>query len=85
VVGAIPPVIGWSAATGGEPILDVECILLGSTLYVWQLPHFFALSYMHRVDYARGGFQMVPVVLDDGRDEAMDAKRPNSLHATHGT
>jgi heme o synthase len=66
VVGAIPPVIGWSAATGGN-ILDVECILLGSTLYLWQLPHFFALSYMHRVDYARGGFQMVPVVLDDGQ------------------
>ena len=65
VVGAVPPVIGWSAATGGH-IFDVECLLLGSTLYLWQMPHFFALSYMHRVDYARGGFQMVPVLEDDG-------------------
>ncbi|KAI2495770.1 UbiA prenyltransferase family [Fragilaria crotonensis] len=65
VVGAIPPVIGWSAATSGH-IFDVECLLLGSTLYLWQMPHFFALSYMHRVDYARGGFQMVPVLEDDG-------------------
>lgn len=64
VVGAIPPVIGWSAATGGH-IFDVECLLLGSTLYLWQMPHFFALSYMHRVDYARGGFLMVPVLEDD--------------------
>lgn len=65
VVGAIPPVIGWSAATGGN-VLDVECLLLGSTLYLWQMPHFFALSYMHRVDYARGGFAMVPVLEEDG-------------------
>jgi protoheme IX farnesyltransferase len=61
VVGAIPPVMGWSAATGGQ-ILDIECLLLGATLFYWQLPHFLALAYMHRVDYARGGFQMVSVV-----------------------
>lgn len=60
VVGAIPPVMGWSAATGGS-VLDVEALLLGSTLYLWQMPHFFALSYMHRVDYARGGFKMMGV------------------------
>lgn len=60
VVGAIPPLMGWSAATGGN-LLDVEAILLGSTLYLWQMPHFFALGYMHRVDYGRGGFCMVPV------------------------
>eukprot|EP00547_Thalassionema_nitzschioides_P000051 CAMPEP_0194211250 /NCGR_PEP_ID=MMETSP0156-20130528/9821_1 /TAXON_ID=33649 /ORGANISM="Thalassionema nitzschioides, Strain L26-B" /LENGTH=317 /DNA_ID=CAMNT_0038938755 /DNA_START=398 /DNA_END=1351 /DNA_ORIENTATION=- len=69
VVGAVPPVIGWSAATGGE-ILDVECLLLGATLYLWQMPHFFALSYMHRVDYARGGFKMVPVLEEDGERTA---------------
>ena len=61
LVGAIPPVIGWSAATGGQ-IFDLECCLLGATLYLWQMPHFFALSFMHRVDYARGGFHMVPVM-----------------------
>jgi len=58
VVGAIPPVIGWSAATSGS-LLDFDAIILGSTLYLWQLPHFFALSYMYKVDYQRGGFQML--------------------------
>ncbi|CAB9496904.1 IX farnesyltransferase [Seminavis robusta] len=61
VVGAIPPVMGWTAATGGS-LLDIEAMLLGSTLFLWQMPHFFALSFMHRQDYARGGFAMVPVV-----------------------
>jgi heme o synthase len=61
VVGAIPPVMGWTAATGGS-VMDVEAILLGVTLFTWQMPHFFALSFMHRQDYARGGFAMVPVL-----------------------
>jgi heme o synthase len=69
VVGAIPPVMGWSAATGGH-ILDIECLLLGTTLYLWQMPHFFALSYMHRTDYARGGFHMVSVLELDGSHTA---------------
>ena len=59
VVGAVPPVMGWTAAGGN--LMDTEALLLGSLLYLWQMPHFFALSWMHRVDYARGGFQMVPV------------------------
>ena len=76
VVGAIPPVMGWTAAaaTASSGSLDTlllslsqhphldTAVILGSTLYLWQMPHFFALSYMHRVDYKRGGFQMVPVV-----------------------
>eukprot|EP00566_Odontella_aurita_P012418 CAMPEP_0113592032 /NCGR_PEP_ID=MMETSP0015_2-20120614/37613_1 /TAXON_ID=2838 /ORGANISM="Odontella" /LENGTH=485 /DNA_ID=CAMNT_0000498507 /DNA_START=46 /DNA_END=1503 /DNA_ORIENTATION=+ /assembly_acc=CAM_ASM_000160 len=65
VVGAIPPVMGWTAATGGS-LLDLEAAFLGGTLFLWQFPHFFALSWMHRVDYARGGFQMVPVNDPDG-------------------
>jgi len=65
VVGAVPPVIGWSAATGGN-VLEIECLLLGATLYLWQMPHFFALSYMYRLDYERGGFKMVPVLEKDG-------------------
>ena len=69
VVGAIPPVMGWSAATGGS-MLDVEALLLGATLYYWQLPHFMALGYMHRIDYARGGFQMVPVNEENGEETA---------------
>ena len=58
VVGAIPPVMGWTAATSGA-ILDLDAMILGMTLYYWQLPHFFALNYMYRVDYERGGFSML--------------------------
>ncbi len=58
VVGAIPPVMGWTAATSGA-LLDLDALILGLTLYYWQLPHFFALSYMYRVDYERGGFCML--------------------------
>lgn len=63
VVGAIPPIMGATAAGGS--LLDLHAMLLASTLYLWQFPHFFALSYMHRVDYARGGFQMVPTNTND--------------------
>ncbi len=56
VVGAIPPMIGWVAATGD---LQRGAWILGSILFVWQLPHFFALAWMHRADYQRGGFQML--------------------------
>ena len=69
VVGAVPPIMGWTAA-GGSP-LDIEAMFLGGILYLWQMPHFFALSWMHRVDYARGGFQMVPV--NDGTGDRTSA------------
>mmetsp|Transcript_15254 Transcript_15254/g.42234 ORF Transcript_15254/g.42234 Transcript_15254/m.42234 type:complete len:452 (+) Transcript_15254:171-1526(+) len=69
IVGAVPPVMGWTAATGGS-FMDIEAMLLGSLLYLWQMPHFFALSYMHRVDYARGGFAMVPCLEEDGEKTA---------------
>ncbi len=58
VCGAIPPVIGWTAATGQ---LDPGAWLLGGLLFVWQLPHFLALAWMYREDYARGGHAMLPV------------------------
>ncbi len=58
IVGAVPPVMGYTAATNGLGLFDLEAALLGSTLFLWQFPHFFALSWMHRVDYARGGFQV---------------------------
>lgn len=64
VVGAVPPVLGWTAA-GGSPF-DAEAVLLGSALFLWQFPHFMALNWMHRVDYARGGFQMVATNDPDG-------------------
>ncbi len=48
VVGAVPPVMGYTAATKGFGLLDMEAALIGSTLLLWQFPHFFALAWMHR-------------------------------------
>jgi protoheme IX farnesyltransferase len=59
LVGAVPPVMGYTAATQGNGLFDIEAALVGGILFLWQFPHFFALSWMHRLDYARGGFQMV--------------------------
>lgn len=56
IVGAIPPVMGYTAATNGLGLLDLESAMVGSALLLWQFPHFFALSWMHRVDYARSVF-----------------------------
>ncbi len=64
VCGAIPPMIGWVAASGS---LDRGAWILGGLLFVWQIPHFFALAWMYRVDYARGGFKMLPVMDPSGR------------------
>ncbi|KAI1886590.1 hypothetical protein AGOR_G00197370 [Albula goreensis] len=58
VVGAIPPVMGWTAAMG---TLDPGALLLGGFLYSWQFPHFNALSWNLREDYSRGGYRMMSV------------------------
>ena len=63
VVGAIPPVMGWTAATGR---LGVGAFILGGLLLLWQVPHFMALAWMYREDYARGGFRMLPTVDPSG-------------------
>lgn len=63
VCGGIPPMIGWAAAAGS---LDARAWLLGAILFVWQLPHFFALAWLYRADYERGGFAMLPVLDRDG-------------------
>jgi len=73
VVGAIPPVMGWTAAGGS--LMDAEAILLGSTLFLWQFPHFFALNWMYRTDYKRGGFAMVAVDDPNGDRTASLIKR----------
>ena len=57
VVGAIPPVMGWTAAGGA--LLSPEAFTLGAALFCWQMPHFFALAWMYRADYAQGGYRMV--------------------------
>ncbi|XP_059181259.1 protoheme IX farnesyltransferase, mitochondrial [Centropristis striata] len=58
VVGAIPPVMGWTAATGS---LDLGALLMGGFLFSWQFPHFNALSWNLREDYSRGGYRMMSV------------------------
>jgi protoheme IX farnesyltransferase len=64
VVGAIPPAIGWTAATGR---LDAGAWLFAAILFVWQIPHFLALAWRWRQDYARAGFRMLPNVDPSGR------------------
>ena len=63
IPGAIPPMIGWTAATGK---LDTGAWLLFAILFFWQFPHFHAISWMYREDYARAGILMLPVVDKDG-------------------
>ncbi|XP_053201675.1 protoheme IX farnesyltransferase, mitochondrial-like [Panonychus citri] len=58
IVGAIPPVMGYTAATN---MIDLPSILLGLILYSWQFPHFNALSWNIRHDYARAGYRMMSV------------------------
>jgi heme o synthase len=64
VCGALPPVIGWTAVTGN---VDPGAWMLFGLLYVWQLPHFLAIDWVHRADYARGGFRMLSSVDPSGR------------------
>ena len=61
--GAIPPMIGWAAATG---TLDRGAWLLFAILFFWQFPHFHAISWIYREDYSRAGIQMLPVVDREG-------------------
>jgi protoheme IX farnesyltransferase len=62
--GAIPPMIGWVAATGS---LDRGAWILFGILFFWQFPHFHAIAWMYREDYARAGIQMLPVVDPEGK------------------
>jgi protoheme IX farnesyltransferase len=63
--GAVPPLMGWAAVRGS---LSVEAWVLYAILFVWQFPHFLAIAWMYREDYARAGIRMLPVV-----DHAGDA------------
>lgn len=63
VSGAIPPMMGYTAATG---VVTVEAWLLFAILFVWQMPHFLAIAWLYRNDYARGRQMMLPVVDPSG-------------------
>jgi protoheme IX farnesyltransferase len=56
IPGAIPPMIGWAAARGD---LDPGAWSLFAIVFLWQMPHFFAIAWMCREDYARAGFRMI--------------------------
>ncbi len=63
VPGALPPVIGYAAVRG---TVDQEAVALFLILFVWQVPHFLAIAWMYRDEYARAGLCMLPCVDPDG-------------------
>jgi protoheme IX farnesyltransferase len=64
ISGAIPPVLGWTAATGK---LGVEALILFGILFFWQMPHFLAIAWMYRDQYRKAGFRMWPLIDKLGR------------------
>jgi len=64
VPGALPPVIGWAAA---RQSLDGGAFVLFAILFLWQIPHFLAIAWIYRDDYARAGLPMLPVLDREGR------------------
>ena len=64
IPGALPPVVGYAAATGG---LDQRALALFLILFFWQIPHFLAIAWRYRADYERAGMKMLPVVSPEGR------------------
>jgi protoheme IX farnesyltransferase len=70
VPGALPPVIGWAAASGR---LEPGAFILFAILFLWQVPHFLAVSWLYRDDYARAGFPMLPVLDREGAFTARQA------------
>jgi protoheme IX farnesyltransferase len=55
--GAMPPLIGWAAASGR---LNIEVVILYAMLFLWQFPHFMAIAWMYREDYDRAGYLVLP-------------------------
>ncbi|XP_016456516.2 protoheme IX farnesyltransferase, mitochondrial [Nicotiana tabacum] len=72
IVGAIPPLLGWAAASGQ---VSLNGLLLPAALYFWQIPHFMALAYLCRKDYADGGFKMFSLADASGQRTAAVALR----------
>jgi protoheme IX farnesyltransferase len=64
VPGALPAVIGWTAATN---TVSIEGWVLFAIVFMWQMPHFLAIAWMCRDDYARAGMPLLPVIQPDGR------------------
>jgi len=70
VPGALPPVIGWAAATG---TISMPAVVLFGIVFLWQMPHFLAIAWLYRDDYAHAGIPLLPVVEPDGRRTGQQA------------
>ena len=68
--GAMPPLLGWTAARG---VIEWPAVALFALLFVWQFPHFMAISWLYREDYGRAGIRMLPVVQPDGLSTVVEA------------
>ena len=64
IPGALPPVVGWTAATGR---LELGAIVLFAILFWWQLPHSLSIAWLYREEYARAGFRLLPIVQPEGK------------------
>lgn len=64
IPGALPALLGWVAATDA---LSIEGWVLACIVFMWQMPHFLAIAWMYRDDYARAGIPLLPVIEPDGR------------------
>jgi protoheme IX farnesyltransferase len=70
VPGALPPVIGWAAGRGE---LTIEAAVLFAIVFLWQMPHVLAVSWLYRDDYERGGIRVLPVLEPDGASTSRQA------------
>ncbi len=68
--GAMGPMLGWTAARGR---IEWPAVALFAILFVWQFPHFMAIAWMYRNDYAKAGIRMLPVVQPDGLSTVVEA------------
>ena len=70
VPGALPPVIGWAAASG---TISPPALVLFGIVFLWQMPHFLAIAWLYREDYTRAGIPLLPVLEPDGRRTGQQA------------
>jgi protoheme IX farnesyltransferase len=70
VPGALPPMIGWAAATGE---ITLGAWVLFGIVFLWQMPHFLAIAWLYRSDYERAGIPLLPVLEPDGRRTGQQA------------
>ena len=68
--GAMPPLLGWTAARGR---IEWPAVVLFAILFIWQFPHFMAIAWLYREDYGRAGIKMLPVVEPDGKSTVLEA------------